>query len=103
MGEEETKIQRQIKDYLEYAGYKVYRMNAGRAKKNVVGAPAGTPDLLSISPKGRHLWIEIKTEEGVLSGVQASEHRDLIRRGDSVIVARSVEDVEIILNGNGHV
>jgi len=94
MEKSEADIQREIKDYLEYANYLVFRMNAGRAKKNVTGAPAGTPDLFSISPKGRHLWIEVKTEDGELSPVQASMHTKLMERGDSVIVARSVGDVE---------
>jgi Holliday junction resolvase len=90
----EADIQREIVDYLKMSGYMVFRMNAGQVKKNVKMHPAGTPDILSISPKGRHLWVEVKTEEGTVSGVQQEVIDELIRRGDSVIVARSVGEVE---------
>lgn len=93
----EADIQRDIVDYLKLAGYVVFRMNAGRAKKNVTGAPAGTPDILAISPRGRHLWVEVKTEEGTVSQTQQAVIDELIRRGDSVIVARSVGDLENVI------
>lgn len=89
----ESEIQRDITAYLKTAGFIVYRMNSGYLKKNVKLAPAGTPDLLVISPMGKTTWIEVKTETGVVSEVQQKMHLKLRTYGQEVIVARSVNNI----------
>jgi len=93
----ESEIQRDIKKYLEDAGFRVYRMNSGYLKKNVKLAPPGTPDLMVISPFGKTTWIEVKTETGKVSDIQLVMHIILASYGQLVIIARSVEDVKEIV------
>jgi hypothetical protein len=55
---------------------------------NVHGGPyqmAGLPDILVIK-NGVHLWLEFKTANGVLSGVQKSVHKQLRGNGASVFL-----------------
>ena len=55
---------------------------------------AGLPDLLVIAPGGRAVWLEVKTETGVVSRLQ--EHTlGLLRAAGCVAeVVRSVEEAE---------
>jgi len=46
---------------------------------------AGLPDILVIK-NGVHLWLEFKTANGVLSGVQKSVHKQLRGNGASVFL-----------------
>ncbi len=70
-------------------------MNAGRARMNISLCPAGTPDLLAVSPWGQHLWIEVKTKKGEISLKQAAMHEALLSRGCLVSVVRCVEDIAL--------
>jgi len=95
----ESAIQKDITDYLRKAGYLVIRMNAGQTAHNQKGCPAGTPDLLAIG-NGGTLWIEVKTATGKVSKVQESMHDYLNLNGQTVIIARCVEDVIISATGS---
>jgi hypothetical protein len=77
--------------------WKVYRMNAGRGRYNQRLAPAGTPDILAISPTGRCLWIEVKAGNGSLRSRQVIEAHELRKRNHEVIKATCVEAVEKVL------
>ena len=93
----EAEIQKQIIDYLKASGCTVIRVNSGRVKARngyVHLAPDGTPDLLAITRRGRHVWIEVKTPKGKLRDAQRAwidRHR---ARGCEVVVARALEDVQ---------
>ena len=52
----------------------------------------GWPDRAVLLPKGRVLWIEFKTTEGVLSHQQEFVHRKLRKAGHTVVVCRSLEE-----------
>lgn len=93
----ESAIQKQITEALKLKGYMVFRMNSGMARKNVKLCPAGTPDLLALGP-GNMFWIEVKTETGRLRPEQASMHVKLERLGQTVLIARRVEDVLNYIN-----
>lgn len=88
----ESAIQKQIVEILERMGCLVFRMNSGRTQHNVRLSPAGTPDLLVITPEGRVYWIEVKTPNGTVSKTQEKMHQKLRERGHAVIVARKVDD-----------
>ena len=90
----EAHIQREIVGALEACGALVIRMNAGRGKGYQKLAPAGTPDLLVI---GRHhlYWVEVKTATGQLRPEQVVMHERLRSLGQTVIVARSIDDLAV--------
>lgn len=92
----EIDIQREVVAFLQERDCIVFRMNAGRAKKNVSMAPAGTPDLLVLTPRGRTYWMEIKTPTGKVSHTQEKFHLELIQRNQNVIVITNVKDLESI-------
>jgi len=93
----ETEIQKQIIDFLKALSFIVFRMNAGKGRHNQYLAPKGTPDLLVIG-RGRTLWIEVKTATGTVSADQKIMHDKLAAEGQTVIIARSVEDVKYAID-----
>lgn len=93
----EAAIQKQIIDYLTMVGCTVIRINSGSLKLGsgrVRLAEAGTPDLLAITRRGRHVWIEVKTPTGTLRDAQRAWIDEHLSRGCDVIVARGVDDVK---------
>ena len=92
----ESAIQKAIVAACRAAGVLVIRMNSGQIKKgrNVIHlAPKGTPDLLAISHSGRAAWIETKTPRTGGTAEQKAVHEDLRARGQTVMIARAVDDV----------
>ena len=90
----ESQIQRQIIQALDAAGAIVIRMNAGKGRNNQQLAPAGTPDLLVIGRR-RLYWVEVKTDTGKLREAQVEMIERLRERGQTVVVARSVDDLPV--------
>ena len=90
----EAQIQADIIKYLELNRFIVFRLNSGRARHNIRLCPNGTPDLLAISCHGSVWWIEVKKPDGKVSTDQWEMINDLKARGQNVIVAYSVMDVQ---------
>ncbi len=88
----ESEIQKQIIDYCKSIGGIVFRMNAGGRGYNIKKPPKGTPDLLIVLDR-ISLWIEVKTKTGIVSKDQIFMHMELVRMGQNVVVARSLDDV----------
>jgi len=89
----ESEIQKGIIDYSKAAGCICIRMNSGYSgRNNIKLSPPGTPDLLIISRAGV-IWVEVKTGKGGLRQSQIEMHGRLRELGQTVIVARSIEDV----------
>jgi hypothetical protein len=63
-----------------------------------IGQRPGIPDLILIKD-GRHVWIEVKTETGKLSDTQKKFLAELSAAGAETHVARSLEEVQKIMNG----
>jgi hypothetical protein len=94
----ENDLQKQILDYLHVRGIRAWRNSVGRTANTVTGGGAGTPDILGImKPCGRFLAVEVKSEKGQLSEVQAAWLQFAREAGALVIVARSLRDVEEVL------
>ena len=53
---------------------------------------AGIPDMQIILENGRVVWVEVKTEKGVLSAVQKLVMQDIEDLGHHYLVVRSLED-----------
>lgn len=90
----ETEIQKEIVTFLNNIDCIVYPMNAGSYTNKIKTVRKGTPDLLILMPSGYMFWIEVKSETGELSDIQEAEHKKLRRYSQSILVARSVKDVQ---------
>lgn len=94
----ETAIKKQITDALKQMGYRVYRIQCGRWRVKggwMWGAPDGTPDLMvPLFCRGMKtlLWVETKTDKGVLREAQRRFYEQL-REGEAYLLARSLDDV----------
>jgi hypothetical protein len=58
----------------------------------------GLPDILGVTPTGRFLAIEVKDIKGKQSLSQEVFQKHVEEHGGLYILARSVEDVQIVLN-----
>lgn len=98
----------QIKNFLEYRGYYVQRLNAGRYpmgegkdRRFVVGVRAGTPDLMAFKKKksgDTHLlFVEVKAGRNVPTDLQDRVMTELEDHGAQCIVAYGYEDVEKVI------
>lgn len=88
----ESALQRKIIKYLESRGAYVARViSAGKA---------GTADLL-VCYRGRFIAVEVKTEKGIVSPLQEHHQGLVIKAGGISIIARSVEDVKLLLDKLG--
>ena len=80
-----------------------FRMNTGKARMGgrfvTFGIP-GQPDIFAII-QGRFVGIEVKTETGRQSKDQKNWQRNCERAGGIYILARSVDDVRIVLEEAG--
>ena len=68
------------------------------AHVEVTGLGTGSPDLLVLlAPAGKVIFLEVKTEDGVLSDAQIEWHGSARRHGASVHVVRSVEEAVAVV------
>ena len=89
----EAAIERDIVQYLSLRGFLVLRTHGPRNRP----VEEGIPDLVCVPPMGgKMLWVEVKAKGGRVSPAQADMHACLTERGQRVIVARSVADVECV-------
>ena len=65
-----------------------------------VGLPAGFPDLLLLTPDGRTIFIETKTETGILSPTQKQFLNFLRDNNHSAHVIYSLTDFKILLEND---
>lgn len=98
----EKSCQLHILEYLEQEGYKIYsRINSGhvftRQGRMFRGAPAGWADIIGATKSGRFMAIEVKSKGTYQNPDQKKFQKDLESIGGLYILARSVEDVQRIL------
>ena len=96
--------------WLEYHGCSVIRNNTGagwlfpyvkgrhvlhaREGRFIRFGETGSGDLLALSPHGRWVEAEAKSEAGVQSAEQVARQREVERRGGVYVLFRSAEDLE---------
>ncbi len=99
----EKRLQNAIIEDLRWHHCLVIRENVGLlyskdGRPMRTGPENGTPDLLVIKPKtSKAVMIEVKTPTGRIRPDQEAYHQDLMHRGISHGIARSVEDAEKIV------
>lgn len=91
----ETDIQRQIVDALKAVGAYPIRVQSGRVrvKRGYMHlAPAGTPDVLVLLPRGRCMWLEVKDAKGALRVTQEAWRANVAQWGQIVATVRSPQE-----------
>lgn len=86
----ESKIVKKIREHLELRGWLVWK-NHGSGY-----SAYGLPDLMGVKD-GRLIAIEVKNQVRVVTPAQAAWMRRLKRKGAIAGVARSIDDVEKLL------
>ena len=85
----ESAILQQVRDWLRWRGWYVIRTQQG------LGCHKGLSDLVCIRD-GRVVWVEVKTATGRLSVHQEGFRGAIETHGGEYVVARCVEDVEVL-------
>jgi hypothetical protein len=83
----EADIQAQVKAWLQWHGWFVIKIHQS------LGSYKGIADLYAIKD-GVSIWIEIKTQKGVLSQWQEKFETNIVGHGGTYMVIRSVEALE---------
>lgn len=89
--QKETQIRKSITAALRLSGWDVTYHLQG------VGCRRGFPDLTAMKD-GQTVYIEVKTETGRQSEYQKNFERICIEHGCRYIIARSVKDIQDLLN-----
>jgi len=103
MGKEENAIQNAIMDLLSYRNVFHWRNNTtpiydpSRKCFRKMNSMKGIPDIICII-NGRFLGIEVKTLTGKQSPDQKEFEKVCLKNGGVYCLARSVEDVQEVLN-----
>lgn len=82
---------------------KLVRVRGGLCFKFVSPGNPGVPDRIVITPEGRTVYVELKTEAGRLSAIQKWQHEEMRKRGAEVRtlkgLAQVLDFVEEVLPG----
>lgn len=97
----EREIQQEIKTWIEaHSGIVPAPLVLCQRTDARASMTVGCPDLVVCLPRGRVLWLEVKTESGRLSEAQEVMHADLRDLGHAVFVVRSLaEAIEAVRAG----
>lgn len=92
MSQPESRLSRQIMDYVRARGGFVFKIHGGPLTMS------GLPDITGVY-RGYSIWIETKMPEGKgPTPIQLVRHREIEATGGHVRVARSIADVEAWLD-----
>ena len=87
---QEKEIEKKFKKALEAKGCLVYKFASPNCR--------GVPDRIVITTTGRVLFVELKTEKGVLSKLQKVQIKKLLAYGQKVFVLYGLQEVEEFVN-----
>lgn len=86
----EKEIEKKFKKALEAKGCLVYKFASPNCR--------GVPDRIVITTTGKILFVELKTEKGVLSKLQKVQIKKLLAYGQKVFVLYGLQEVEEFVN-----
>lgn len=89
---------RMTESSIQSAIVKTVKAQGGWALKLEPASHAGVPDLITLWPGGRVLFVECKARDGVATPIQNYVHRVLHQLGFTVIVPRSTEEAKKDIN-----
>ena len=72
---------------------KQVRSRGGLCYKFVSPGNPGVPDRIVITPGGRTIYVELKTDVGRLAAIQKYQHEELRRRGAEVRTLKGMDQV----------
>ena len=72
---------------------RMVRDRGGLCYKFVSPGNPGVPDRIVITPAGRTVYVELKTEVGRLAAIQKYQHGELRRRGAEVRTLKGMDQV----------
>lgn len=107
----EKHIQKNIFDYLKLKNiFAIHIENENQNARSPAfanfrksqGVVAGAPDICIFLKNGVTLWVEVKSNKGILSKAQKEFHATLQNLEHNIFVARSIFDVEKILKVYGY-
>ena len=94
----EKAIESSIINALQMVGVMVMKIpNEATFRRKVVGTVRGAPDLVALLPTGEVYFIEVKAKYRDCSEPQQRLHEWMRKHGHKVIVARSVSDVQEVI------
>lgn len=73
---------------------RMVRERGGLCFKFVSPGNPGVPDRIVITPAGRIVYVELKTEVGRLAAIQKWQHEELRKRGADVRTLKGLEQVK---------
>lgn len=73
---------------------RMVRERGGLCFKFVSPGNPGVPDRIVITPTGRTVYVELKTETGRLAAIQKWQHEELRKRGADVRTLKGLEQVK---------
>lgn len=73
---------------------RMVREHGGLCFKFVSPGNPGVPDRIVITPAGRTVYVELKTEVGRLAAIQKWQHEELRKRGADVRTLKGLEQVK---------
>ena len=72
---------------------KMVRGRGGLCYKFVSPGNPGVPDRIVITPAGRTVYVELKTEVGRLAAIQKYQHEEMRKRGAEVRTLKGMDQV----------
>lgn len=72
---------------------RLVRSRGGLCFKFVSPGNPGVPDRIVITPEGRTVYVELKTEVGRLAAIQKWQHAEMRKRGAEVRTLKGLEQV----------
>lgn len=73
---------------------RMVRERGGLCFKFVSPGNPGVPDRIVITPAGRTVYVELKTEVGRLAAIQKWQHEELRKRGADIRTLKGLEQVK---------
>lgn len=73
---------------------RMVRERGGLCFKFISPGNPGVPDRIVITPAGRTVYVELKTEAGRLAAIQKWQHEELRKRGADVRTLKGLEQVK---------